>query len=339
MPNWVTNNLEITGKKSDIRKMFNRANLVGRNYTMDSFVPMPQTYRDVDTTNSWECTYRDMKTNADFLTPEEDELLKEKAKRIHAEASKYQMDTYGVVGWYNWGCLNWGTKWDTDLCSVNTLEAQLEGYQDDDEISINLVFDTAWSPPVPFLAKIVEENPTLYFEMWCDEESGYKFAYSGCEGSLGDDYADELREQFYNEAKTMSADDIKNALNGNIDDKLYALLCVKDCKDYIIEKMFAYGCWDRNGWIGLLEDFYIDYADDVIGDYVYVLLTSKTATDYLYIADSKLIDLSDAQRNAILDKETRKQYIDDFTDTDDCRDCDLTTDWEVGFVKWVSTQE
>jgi hypothetical protein len=340
MPNWVTNNLEITGTKANIVKMFNRANLDGkRNYTMNSFVPMPQTYRDVDTTNNWECTYRDMLNKRGSLTLDEQEKLKEEAKSIHADACEYQHETYGVVGWYNWSVQNWGTKWDADLCSIHTLEAQLDGHKDEDEISVNLVFDTAWSPPVAFLAKVVEDNPELYFEMWCDEESGYKFAFSGCEGSLGDDYSNELYDKFYNEAKSMSAEDIKTALNGNIDDTLFALLSRKDCKDFIIEKAFAYGYWDRNGWVGLLEDFYYGCWEDCSDDFVRFALRAKTAPDYLYIADNKDISLGEDQRQALFDKELKKKLIEKFLYTDECRDCDATTDWETGFVVWFSTYD
>jgi hypothetical protein len=272
-------------------------------------------------------------------TLDEQEKLKKEVKEIHAKACEYQRKTYGVVGWYDWSVQNWGTKWDTDLCSIHTLEAQLDGHKDDDEISINLVFDTAWSPPVVFLAKVVEDNPELYFEMWCDEESGYKFAFSGCEGSLGEDYSNELYDKFRDEANSMSAEDIKTALNGNIDDTLFALLSRKDWKDFIIDRQFGCGYWGRNGWVGLIEDFYYNYWEDCSDDFVRLALKAKKAHDYLHIADDKNISLGETARQILLDDNRRKELINEFTNTDECRDCDATTDWETGFVMWVSTQK
>ena len=158
-------------------------------------------------------------------------------------------------------------------------------------------------------------------------------------GSLGGDYSNELYDKFYDEAKSMSAEDIKTALNGNIDDTLFALLSRKDCKDFIIEKAFAYGYWDRNGWVGMLEDFYYSNWEDCSEDFIRFALRAKKAHDYLHIADNKNISLGETARQTILDNSRRKELIEEFLNTDECIECDATADWETGFVMWVSTQE
>ena len=38
-------------------------------------------------------------------------------------------------------------------------------------------------------------------------------------------------------------------------------------------------------------------------------------------------------------KELKKKLIEKFLYTDECRDCDATTDWETGFVVWFSTYD
>lgn len=54
--------------------------------------------------------------------------------------------------WYDWCCENWGTKW--NAYSDHTI--------DDDTI----IFETAWSPPIPVLTKLSETYPDLPIEHW-----------------------------------------------------------------------------------------------------------------------------------------------------------------------------
>ena len=64
MPNWVYNNVRVNGAKEQILEMFNYGlkqdgkepmtspdNVINLKLTMESYIPMPQTYRDYDTTN------------------------------------------------------------------------------------------------------------------------------------------------------------------------------------------------------------------------------------------------------------------------------------------------
>jgi len=58
---------------------------------------------------------------------------------------------------YNWCIGNWGTKWDCQFCSkvINPEEI--------DEVSMTISFDTAWTPPVQWLEKIISDYPSLDF--------------------------------------------------------------------------------------------------------------------------------------------------------------------------------
>ena len=196
MPNWVNNKMMIVGKREDILKMFAKAEPMMFDghlcYTLHSFIPMPQTYKDVDTTNSLNC----------FLYKKEEELRaehhelpacelkklfednKQKYIDLYENAKKYQKETYGVIGWYDWNCLNIGTKWNAEVISVEEFDRLIKNSGGCDELDIHCYIETAWTPPTPFFEKIIKENPKLYFDIWCDEESGYKFGYEGVNGEF-----------------------------------------------------------------------------------------------------------------------------------------------------------
>jgi len=55
------------------------------------------------------------------------------------------LEKYGCSGWYDWCLNNWGTKWDTKPDDF---------FLDGD--SMELYFDTAWSPPIKFYEELFE---------------------------------------------------------------------------------------------------------------------------------------------------------------------------------------
>lgn len=74
----------------------------------------------------------------------------------------------GYLDWYTWSIANWGTKW--DAYSVRLEET-------DDKLIYQ--FDTAWSPPTPFIEKMVETFQMLDFEHWYFDE-GHNFWGIAC---------------------------------------------------------------------------------------------------------------------------------------------------------------
>jgi uncharacterized CHY-type Zn-finger protein len=67
-------------------------------------------------------------------------------------------------GWYNWRLAHWGTKWDVDSRIV----------QEDKEV-VEYGFDSAWSPPMEWLAQVGPQFPKLSFRLWY-AEGGCDFA-------------------------------------------------------------------------------------------------------------------------------------------------------------------
>ena len=61
--------------------------------------------------------------------------------------------------WYDWRVNHWGTKWDCYDVVVT----------DDDPDSLEVEFNTAWSPPEPICATIRDEYPDLAISWFYDE--------------------------------------------------------------------------------------------------------------------------------------------------------------------------
>ena len=120
--------------------------------------------------------------------------------------------------WYHWCNANWGTKWDVSESDGNFI-------QDTTEDSIQLYFDTAWSPPVEFYEKMVELGfhvCAYYFE------PGMGFA------GAWEDGVDEYYENF--------SDDIDN----KVPSELVDMFGIKDWYDIEEENQEADDQWDKD---------------------------------------------------------------------------------------------
>lgn len=156
MPNWVKNNVALKGTKEQMTKLFSQVadvktwedveNKIGNlELTMRSFLPMPQTFLDWDTTNDmekfeWFCEGKNQ--------PKE-ELRKEYENYVrgYKAACEHQTKMYGCVGWYDYNCKTLGCKWDAYLLNL-TIADELEK---DDIVIVYFYVETAWSRPIAFL--------------------------------------------------------------------------------------------------------------------------------------------------------------------------------------------
>ena len=176
MPNWVYNNVRVNGTKEQILEMFNYGlkqdgkepmtspdNVINLKLTMESYIPMPQTYRDYDTTNKMP-NRNAINWSTDepmFNSDEEYQQYVENYKKAQTE----QLEKYGVVGWYNWRCRNLGCKWDAEFEF-----GEFKKGQRDDEWTTWFNLHTPWSIPLPFYDKISKLFPELEFNISCEEE-------------------------------------------------------------------------------------------------------------------------------------------------------------------------
>lgn len=109
---------------------------------------------------------------------------------------KYNMEHYGAVNWYEWRIAHWGTKWDASDVDIDVdaikevVDANIS--TDSEEVTIDIGFDTAWSPPIDWLKKVAKKFPELEFKI-AFSECGMSFY--GTATIIGDDYEEEISEQ------------------------------------------------------------------------------------------------------------------------------------------------
>lgn len=72
--------------------------------------------------------------------------------REHNARKIYNMRTYGYEDWYSWRIDEWGTKWDVGKDAGVRKLAFRKG-----ATSVTLSFDSAWSPPIAFYAKMHDQ--------------------------------------------------------------------------------------------------------------------------------------------------------------------------------------
>jgi hypothetical protein len=127
MPNWCANNVifqhpEDPAQLKAVVKAWNDGAL------MQSFFPCPE---DLINTVSGSVGGSDTE------------------QRAHNARKIYNERTYGHEDWYGWRTAEWGTKWDVGR-DADAKKIRLKK----EATSVNLNFDSAWSPPIEFYAKM-----------------------------------------------------------------------------------------------------------------------------------------------------------------------------------------
>ena len=167
MPNWVYNNVVVNGTKEQILEMLNYGlkqdgkepisspdEVPNVKLSMESYVPMPQTYKDYDTTNNM--PKRDAinwDTNLPrFNSDEEYAQYVENYKKAQTE----QLEKYGVVG--------------AKILDAEFDFGKFEKSTETDGWTISFDLDTAWAVPLPFYEKISKLFPMLEYEVFYEEE-------------------------------------------------------------------------------------------------------------------------------------------------------------------------
>lgn len=203
MPNHITNRLTLCGPDADEA----RALLRGKDTPIDfnRLLPMPEALRgDVD----HGCVMvakseMGVAGRFDFITPRD----RRGARHIDdavVDRLKANIKEYGHAYWLDWAIEKWGTKW---------------GAYDASENDGVIVFDTAWSCPLPFLSELARRFPRLVFTVeFADEDIGSNqgsLTYSGGElKSRTEAHGDTNRKAFAYRIKGYSDADIKEMEEG-----------------------------------------------------------------------------------------------------------------------------
>lgn len=158
MPNWCNNVVELSHEDPAMLERVKKAFTDGR--LCDEFIPMP------------------------------DELKGSTSPNRDVASAEQLEEKYGYTDWYSFAVNEWGTKWDVG--------GQDSDIQEIDENTIQLSFDSAWSPPLALFLKL----ETLDFKV-----KAYYNEPGMCFAGLYKDYDEE-----YYEYAGMSADEIEDDL-------------------------------------------------------------------------------------------------------------------------------
>ena len=175
MPNWVYNNITVSGTKEDLLAFHTKASKLSPNGIAEDG---SLTYKDSDAQaiSFW-----------NFKEPSNKTAYYEAAHGTKPEGyeawdidQKMAYDLqFKTDGWYDWNVREWGTKW--DACDAD--------YDDNtDEASPNLYysFNTAWSIPEPIYQAILEQHPELDFRFYAEEEQGWGAEYKSSSADNGE---------------------------------------------------------------------------------------------------------------------------------------------------------
>lgn len=120
-------------------------------FSLECYVPMPDTYYKVDTTNRF-CSD----------APEGSEQYN-KELAIYNKEIEFQKENYGVVGWWNWRAQNFGDKWNCELYAEDCVENA------DGSVTLTLYAESAWAPVFKWLEKCQDSNKLVRFQMLSEE--------------------------------------------------------------------------------------------------------------------------------------------------------------------------
>jgi hypothetical protein len=180
MPNCTSNVIHVAGDCAAIREFL--AFMRGSDdqlFDFNKLIPMPELLRHtgsgLHTFDGVEHrTWYIINPDITFLDPGYD-----KNERPFTPEEKAALAEIGADNWYDWAIENWGTKW--NACNV-----EIDDISEADN-SLEIAFETAWSPPFPVFQAIAAKFTHLNFEFtWSDEgEPGITHSMTARRGEGG----------------------------------------------------------------------------------------------------------------------------------------------------------
>ena len=196
MPNWCSNELTISGEKTNVVRFLEGLKALPATYpgekgvvsnkpcyTLNSYVPVPMEIQSKPYSPNFEkdCT----------VSPLEQECG------------------------YNWQAEHWGTKWDAFYGEY--FESEMERVWSKIEIipdgmtSVSVYFETAWSPICPWVINVGRQFPDLSFELhYMEEGTGFGGVLLVEGEHVEDRYYDDMRLYQLAENRTDLADIVED---------------------------------------------------------------------------------------------------------------------------------
>lgn len=184
MPNWVFNTLVVSGDKVSLDKFREQLNQPYTKHFPD--------HKWNEETKAWEYTPAiQTYSNPVFafwnvVKPTDLEAYygEETAKDVDLDnfVESFNRAVEKGTSWYYWNLRNWGTKWDV---GVQDGEQYSSTYlEETDDGSLLYKFETAWSPVLEVIDKLVQMYPNLQFDYGYEEEQGWGGEHIWVNGEL-----------------------------------------------------------------------------------------------------------------------------------------------------------
>lgn len=140
MPNNVENWLTIEGAEKHIKEVLTFIKSENSAFDFNELVPYPSVYQKLDdTAEAYE------KANEGNETPSK-----------WANRPKDGFNSGGM----EWNVANWGTKW-----NAYSIKGPLADYSSESFSSAHIIFETAWSPPIPIMLALYNRFPNVSFTL------------------------------------------------------------------------------------------------------------------------------------------------------------------------------
>ena len=179
MPNWVFNNLSITGNEQDINKLVNQVNKPFDTFATTSDKETGEFGQETITLSAPVFAFHNIYSHLDAGVPMDVYSGQPARSKLGINDPNWWSDTQEIAkydnSWYNWNIRNWGTKWDVAVFDGEKYsDTSMEGpLLDGDNSLVSYHFNTAWGAPVLAILKLSEQYPKLNFDLSYEEETGW----------------------------------------------------------------------------------------------------------------------------------------------------------------------
>lgn len=165
MPNYVRTRITFEVSESKRKKILDFVKGDKSVFDFNKIIPCPESIeKAVESSDVHEAAIKWMKETPCDITDNEglEKLLRKGSvfKAEHVRTGINNLLRFKIYGWYDWKCKFWGTKW-------NACDPNIDDYG-------NIIFETAWSAPVPIYKALSQRFPEVEFNIvYADEDTGY----------------------------------------------------------------------------------------------------------------------------------------------------------------------
>ena len=170
MPNWCYNGLTIEGNPSEINDLVAQLNRpfkkIADNWNMETGKMEVKLYTYPNPVFAFHNIYNHIEAGIS-----DEDYIKQPDHSLPIEEAMLFKGNH----WYDFNVREWGTKWDVAVSPDDKYpDTYIEGPTlNGDNLVVYYNMHTAWSPPLPAVAKLSAQYPSLLFTLSYEEETGW----------------------------------------------------------------------------------------------------------------------------------------------------------------------